>query len=74
MTAKTRRQKAALASQTGENDTLPSGNGSVKNQLEKDASPVAQDDMKENVFLFAPNLIGRQAFSFWFIPMCSFET
>lgn len=48
----------ALASQTGENETLPSGNGSVKNQLEKDASPVVQDDLKENVFLFAPNLIG----------------
>lgn len=58
----------ALASQTGENETLPSGNGSVKNQLEKYASPVVQDDLKENVFLFAPNLIGKQLSPFGSYP------
>ena len=56
MSARTRRQKAALA----EESDSPS-NGSVspsKRSPSKRARSAARDAPKENIFLFTPNLIG----------------
>lgn len=69
MTAKTRRQKAAFTNQTDEIDSVPSTNGTVDTKKSnKSGSPAAaQGNVKENVFLFAPNLIGtKRALSFSF--------
>ena len=61
MTARTRRQKAALTTQTDEKDVAPSGNGTVSKTPKEDAPPKAEKGVKENVFLFAPNLIGEDS-------------
>ena len=65
MSAKTRRQKAALGVQSEDSDVpSPNGNGAVKSPAKKSKSPSRRQspgpEKKENVFLFAPNLIGRR--------------
>lgn len=63
MSARTRRQKAALAE---ERDESPNGNGSVltpskRTPSKKRSRSALREEPQENVFLFAPNLIGRAA-------------
>ena len=67
MGAKTRRQKAALGVQSEDSDVpSPNGNGAVKSPSKKSKSKSPSRrvspgrEKKENVFLFAPNLIGRR--------------
>lgn len=72
MTAKTRRQKAAFTNQTDEIDSVPSTNGTVDTKKSnKSGSPAAaQGNVKENVFLFAPNLIGtKSSLSLFLLPV-----
>lgn len=58
MAARTRRQKAALAAQSS-GDESPAGNGSAqKLSPRKNKSSPPEDEVQENVYLFAPNLIG----------------
>ncbi|KAE8355317.1 CDP-alcohol phosphatidyltransferase-domain-containing protein [Aspergillus coremiiformis] len=56
MGARTRRQQAALAAQSDGNES-PAGNGTVEKSL-KETETTAETEVKENVYLFAPNLIG----------------
>lgn len=56
MGARTRRQQAALAAQS-DGDESPAGNGTVE-KFPKKTNTTAGKEMKENVYLFAPNLIG----------------
>lgn len=59
MSAKTRRQKAAQAAQSDSDVPSPASNGAVKTpKRSKSKSPPPQLEARENVFLFAPNLIG----------------
>lgn len=63
MSARTRRQKAALAE---EREESPNGNGSVltpskRTPSKKRSRSALREEPRENVFLFAPNLIGRAA-------------
>ncbi|KAH8434222.1 CDP-diacylglycerol--inositol 3-phosphatidyltransferase [Aspergillus melleus] len=57
MSARTRRQKAALAAQSDENET-PVSNGTAQKSPKRSKSASAEKEVKENVYLFAPNLIG----------------
>lgn len=60
MSAKTRRQKAAQAAQSDSDVPSPASNGALKTpKRSKSKSPSPPVEEKENVFLFAPNLIGR---------------
>ncbi|KAE8387305.1 CDP-alcohol phosphatidyltransferase-domain-containing protein [Aspergillus alliaceus] len=56
MGARTRRQQAALAAQS-DGDESPAGNGTVEMSSKK-TNMTAGKEVKENVYLFAPNLIG----------------
>ncbi|KAB8238325.1 CDP-diacylglycerol-inositol 3-phosphatidyltransferase [Aspergillus alliaceus] len=56
MGARTRRQQAALAAQS-DGDESPAGNGTVEMSSKK-TNTTAGKEVKENVYLFAPNLIG----------------
>lgn len=62
MSARTRKQKAALAAQSDENET-PASNGTAQKSPKRSKSASAEKEVKENVYLFAPNLIGT-------IPTC----
>lgn len=65
MSAKTRRQKAAQPAQSEDSDVpSPASNGAVKTpkKKSKSLSPSPQPESRENVFLFAPNLIGMLLF------------
>ncbi|KAJ5901687.1 hypothetical protein N7495_002215 [Penicillium taxi] len=55
MSARTRRQKAALAAKGEESDE---GNGAVLTPTPSKKASKERDEPRENVFLFAPNLIG----------------
>jgi len=60
MSARTRRQKAALAAEESEDSP---GNGAVstpskRTPSKKRARSAAREERKENIFLFTPNLIG----------------
>ncbi|OJJ34847.1 hypothetical protein ASPWEDRAFT_109557 [Aspergillus wentii DTO 134E9] len=57
MSPRTRRQKAAVASQSEESNRSPIRNGTAEKPSKKNASSSGQE-VKENIFLFAPNLIG----------------
>lgn len=59
MSARTRKQKAALAAQSDENET-PISNGSAQKPPKRSKSASAEKEVKENVYLFAPNLIGKR--------------
>ncbi|GAB1199182.1 hypothetical protein APSETT444_008528 [Aspergillus pseudonomiae] len=59
MAARTRRQQAALAAQSDSNES-PAGNGTVENSPKK-ARTSGKKEVKENVYLFAPNLIDGYA-------------
>lgn len=66
MSARTRRQKAALAENGEESEE---GNGVVatpsKPQSKERSRSAAPEEPRENIFLFAPNLIGMYgSFSF----------
>ncbi|KJK62896.1 PgsA [Aspergillus parasiticus SU-1] len=56
MGARTRRQQAALAAQSDSNES-PAGNGTVEKSPRKTRT-TSRKEVKENVYLFAPNLIG----------------
>ncbi|KAK5797611.1 hypothetical protein VI817_003902 [Penicillium citrinum] len=63
MSARTRRQKAALAASGNESEESANGNGAVstpskKTPSKKQSKSKLNEQPKENVFLFAPNLIG----------------
>ena len=58
MGARTRRQQAALAAQSDSNES-PAGNGTVENSPKKTRTS-GKKEVKENVYLFAPNLIGKE--------------
>lgn len=58
MGARTRRQQAALAAQSDSNES-PAGNGTVEKSPRKTRTP-SKKEVKENVYLFAPNLIGKE--------------
>ncbi|EAW07253.1 CDP-diacylglycerol--inositol 3-phosphatidyltransferase [Aspergillus clavatus NRRL 1] len=61
MSARTRRQKAALGVQAEGSDmmtTTTASNGTARKPLSKARSPAPEEETKENVFLFVPNLIG----------------
>jgi CDP-diacylglycerol--inositol 3-phosphatidyltransferase len=62
MSARTRRQKAALAAQSEGGDASPTRNGSIETpKRSKSATPDDDNDgVKENVYLFAPNIIGKE--------------
>ncbi|KAF7595324.1 CDP-diacylglycerol-inositol 3-phosphatidyltransferase [Aspergillus hancockii] len=64
MGARTRRQQAALAAQSDGNES-PAGNGAVEKSPKK-TKTTAEKEVKENVYLFAPNLIGVE---FPFLPL-----
>jgi CDP-diacylglycerol--inositol 3-phosphatidyltransferase len=76
MSARTRRQKAALGVSADDSEDLSTGNGSgvsppsksTKRTPSKKRSRSApkEEEKEENIFLFAPNLIGR-----WFL--CEFQ-
>ncbi|KAJ5997841.1 hypothetical protein N7499_005765 [Penicillium canescens] len=84
MSARTRRQKAALAAE--ESEDSPSGNGSVstpskRTPSKKRSKSAAREEPKENIFLFAPNIIGYSRVvltfaSLYYMPLhprtCSF--
>lgn len=59
MAARTRRQKAALAAQS-DGDESPAGNGSAQKLSPKKNKSSPDDEVQENVYLFAPNLIGKE--------------
>ncbi|KAL3492899.1 CDP-alcohol phosphatidyltransferase-domain-containing protein [Aspergillus germanicus] len=62
MSARTRRQKAALAAQSEGSDVSSTSNGTTRRSPKpsrSSATPEVEDDgVKENVYLFAPNIIG----------------
>ncbi|BCS26177.1 CDP-diacylglycerol--inositol 3-phosphatidyltransferase [Aspergillus puulaauensis] len=61
MSARTRRQKAALAAQSEGVDASPTRNGAIETpKRSRSGTPDDDDDdgVKENVYLFAPNIIG----------------
>ncbi|KNG84783.1 CDP-diacylglycerol-inositol 3-phosphatidyltransferase PIS [Aspergillus nomiae NRRL 13137] len=58
MAARTRRQQAALAAQSDSNES-PAGNGTVEKSPKKTRTS-GKKEVKENVYLFAPNLIGKE--------------
>lgn len=58
MSAKTRRQKAAQAAQSDSDVPSPASNGAVKTPKRNKSKSPPQPEARENVFLFAPNLIG----------------
>jgi CDP-diacylglycerol--inositol 3-phosphatidyltransferase len=75
MSARTRRQKAALGVPADESEDLSTGNGSVSPpskstkrtpSKKRSRSAFKEEEKEENIFLFAPNLIGR-----WFL--CAFQ-
>lgn len=64
MSARTRRQKAALAAEGNESEESANGNGTVSTPSKRAPSKKRSrsklnEEPKENIFLFAPNLIGR---------------
>lgn len=77
MSARTRRQKAALAAE--ESDSPSNGSSPSKRTPSKRAKSAARDEPKENIFLFTPNLIGmiispsQKAFRA-LIPLSSFRS
>lgn len=61
MSARTRRQKAALAAE--ESDSPSNGSSTPsKRTPSKRAKSATRDEPKENIFLFTPNLIGMIPF------------
>lgn len=62
MSARTRRQKAALAAQSEGVDASPTRNGAIETpKRSRSGTPDDDDDgVKENVYLFAPNIIGKE--------------
>ncbi|KAL4913490.1 CDP-alcohol phosphatidyltransferase-domain-containing protein [Aspergillus aurantiobrunneus] len=65
MSARTRRQKAALAAQSEGSDGSPMSNGTTEKLPNRNRSATPDDDddddddgVRENVYLFAPNIIG----------------
>ncbi|PKX93749.1 CDP-diacylglycerol--inositol 3-phosphatidyltransferase [Aspergillus novofumigatus IBT 16806] len=58
MSARTRRQKAALAAQSEDSDVTTTSNGTTRKSPRKSSSPSPDAEARENVFLFIPNLIG----------------
>lgn len=58
MGARTRRQQAALAAQSDSNESS-AGNGTVEKSPKKTRTS-GKKEVKENVYLFAPNLIGKE--------------
>lgn len=59
MAARTRRQKAALAAQSS-GDESPEVNGTAQKSSPKSTKSTSRvDEAKENVYLFMPNLIGK---------------
>jgi CDP-diacylglycerol--inositol 3-phosphatidyltransferase len=62
MSARTRRQKAALAAQTeGSDDVSSTSNGTIQRPPKQSRSASPEDDgVTENVYLFAPNIIGKK--------------
>lgn len=68
MSARTRRQKAALAAQGDESEDSGNSNGNVstpskKTPSKKQSRSKLNEQPKENVFLFAPNLIGKLTYA-----------
>lgn len=61
MSARTRRQKAALAAQSeGSDDVSSTSNGTIQRPPKQSRSASPEDDgVTENVYLFAPNIIGK---------------
>ncbi|EAL90907.1 phosphatidylinositol synthase 1 (CDP-alcohol phosphatidyltransferase1) [Aspergillus fumigatus] len=59
MSARTRRQKAALAAQSEDSDVTTTSNGTTRKPPQKNSSPSPDAEARENVFLFIPNLIAR---------------
>ncbi|KAL3481975.1 CDP-alcohol phosphatidyltransferase-domain-containing protein [Aspergillus californicus] len=59
MSARTRRQKAALAAQS-EGSDVSSSNGTIQRspKRSRSATPDVDDGVRENIYLFAPNIIG----------------
>lgn len=75
MSARTRRQKAALGVPADDSEDLSTGNGSASTpskstkrtpSKKRSRSALKEEDEKENIFLFAPNLIGT-------ISLCAFQ-
>jgi CDP-diacylglycerol--inositol 3-phosphatidyltransferase len=58
MAARTRRQQAALAAQSDGTES-PASNGTAGKSPKK-TKTTAEKEVKENVYLFAPNLIGME--------------
>lgn len=57
MSSRTRRQRASAAQRSEESEVSPSGHGNGNGTIKKPSKPSSKES-RENVFLFAPNLIG----------------